>query len=119
MFRTTLRLDPEKPGEGNAIRLLQSEKERTGLPYGSLIAKAINSAYSEQEKESGNLNEAQAMIHEEVTVQLQPIVSLLTELIRSFQYRSDAVVSADTLTETEFDAPNAEELETLYDGFGF
>ena len=125
MFRTTLRLDPEKPGEGNAIRLLQSEKERTGLSYGSLIAKAVNLSYGESCIGSDNplpeewQKEAKDIIREEVTAQLQPIVSLLTELIRSFQYRNDAAIPADNLEETDTDAPNSEELEALYDGFGF
>ena len=125
MFRTTLRLDPEKPGEGNAIRLLQSEKEGTGLSYSSLIAKAVNLSYGESRLGSDIpfpeewQKEARAMIREEVTAQLQPIVSLLTELIRSFQYRNDTAVPAGNLEEADTDAPNSEELEALYDGFGF
>ena len=121
MFRTTLRLDPEKPGEGNAIRLLQSEKEGTGLSYGSLIAKAVNLSYGESCIGSDNplpeewKKDVTTMIQEEVASQLQPIVSLLTELIRSFQYRNDAAVPADNLEETDTDAPNSEELEALYE----
>ena len=125
MFRTTLRLDPEKTGEESAIRLLQSEKERTGLSYGSLIAKAVNLSYGESRISSDNplpeewQKKAKDIIREEVTTQLQPIVSLLTELIRSFQYRNDTAVPAGNLEEADTDAPNSEELEALYGGFGF
>lgn len=125
MFRTTLRLDPEKPGEGNAIRLLQSEKERTGLSYGSLIAKAVNLSYGESNIGSDNplpeewQKEAKDIIREEVTAQLQPVVTLLKEVILSFENRSDTEEPAGNFTETDDDAPNSEKLEALYDGFGF
>lgn len=45
MFRTTLRLDPNKPQERRAAEILRSMRREHGLAYGTMIAPAVIAYY--------------------------------------------------------------------------
>lgn len=42
MFRTTLRLDLDKPASANAVALLRQLHAKRGLSYSALIVPAVN-----------------------------------------------------------------------------
>ena len=45
MFRTTLRLDLDKPASANAVALLRQLHAERGLSYSALIVPAVNAYY--------------------------------------------------------------------------
>ena len=45
IFRTTLRLDPDKPASAQAATLLRRLHQERGLSYSALIIPAVNAYY--------------------------------------------------------------------------
>lgn len=68
MFRTTLRLDLDKPASANAVALLRQLHAERGLSYSALIVPAVNAYYGKSSTDESLRETIRSIVQEELTV---------------------------------------------------
>ena len=67
MFRTTLRLDLDKPASANAVALLRQLHAERGLSYSVLIVPAVNAYYGKPTVDEGLRETIRSIVREELS----------------------------------------------------
>ena len=108
MFRTTLRLDPDKPASRQAAALLCQLHAERGLSYSALIVPAINTYYGKSPTDEGLRETIRSIIREELAVapvQLGDLLQALKTAVPASPFAHD-------------DEPDEDDLDDALDSFG-
>jgi len=111
VFRTTLRLDMEKPAERQTAELLRKQRQEQNQTYSALIASAVNTYYGGQGSDAKSFDENQrdeirAIVREEIAVVPLSVGSLLQLLGQAPQ------------PIPENNEPDDDELDDILESFG-
>ncbi len=111
VFRTTLRLDLDKPAERQAAELLQKQHQEHNETYSALIASAVNAYFGGQSSDMQLFDERQrdeirAIVREEMATAPLSVGSLLQLLGQAPQ------------PIPENNEPDDDELEDILESFG-
>ena len=108
MFRTTLRLDLDKPASANAVALLRQLHAERGLSYSALIVPAVNAYYGKSPTDEGLRETIRSIVREELTVapiQLGDLLQALKTAVPASPFAHD-------------DEPDENDLDDALDSFG-
>lgn len=108
MFRTTLRLDLDKPASANAAALLRQLHAECGLSYSALIVPAVNAYYGKPTADEGLRETILSIVREELTVapiQLGDLLQALKTAVPVSPFAHD-------------DEPDENDLDDALDSFG-
>lgn len=108
IFRTTLRLDPDKPASAQAATLLRRLHEERGLSYSALIIPAVNAYYGKAPADEHLRETIRSIVREELAAAPVPLGPLLQALKTSVPVSSPIQV----------DAPDDDDLDGALDSFG-
>lgn len=111
VFRTTLRLDMDKPAERQAVELLRKQRQEQNETYSALIASAVNAYYGGHGSDAKSFDENQrdeirAVVREEMAAAPLSVGSLLQLLGQAPQPIS------------ENNEPDDDELDDILECFG-
>lgn len=81
MFRTTLRLDLDKPASANAVALLRQLHTERGLSYSALIVPAVNAYYGKSPTDEDLRETLRSIVREELAAAPVQLGDLLKALI--------------------------------------
>lgn len=109
MFRTTLRLDLDKPASAQAASLLHQLHTERGLSYSALIVPAINAYYGKSSTDESLRETIRSIVREELTVTPIQLGDLLKALI---------MVAPPTASSIRSDEPDDDDLDDDLDSFG-
>ena len=101
MFRTTLRLDLDKPASANAVALLRQLHAERGLSYSVLIVPAVNAYYGKPTVDEGLRETIRSIVREELAVapvQLGDLLQALKTAVPASPFAHD-----DELDENDLD----------------
>lgn len=112
MFRTTLRLDLDKPASANAVALLRQLHAERGLSYSALIVPAVNAYYGKPTMDEGLRETIRSIVREELTV--APIQ--LGDLLQVLKTATTAAIPLSPSTQD--DEPDDDDLDDALDSFG-
>jgi hypothetical protein len=112
MFRTTLRLDLDKPASANAVALLRQLHAERGLSYSALIVPAVNAYYGKPTMDEGLRETIRSIVREELTV--APIQ--LGDLLQVLKTATPAAIPLSPSTQD--DEPDDDDLDDALDSFG-
>ena len=107
IFRTTLRLDPDKPASAQAATLLRRLHEERGLSYSALIIPAVNAYYGKAPADEHLRETIRSIVREELAAascSAWPAAASPTSFCRS------SPIQADT--------PDDDDLDGALDSFG-
>lgn len=108
MFRTTLRLDLDKPASRQAAALLRQLHAERGLSYSALIVPAVNAHYGKAATDESLRETIRSIVREElVTAPVQ-----LGDLLQALKTAVPASSSAQD------DEPDDDDLDDDLDSFG-
>lgn len=108
MFRTTLRLDLDKPASANAVALLRQLHAERGLSYSALIVPAVNAYYGKPTVDEGLRKTIRSIVREELAVapvQLGDLLQALKTAVPASPFAHD-------------DEPDENDLDDALDSFG-
>ena len=108
MFRTTLRLDLDKPASANAVALLRQLHAERGLSYSALIVPAVNAYYGKSPTDEGLRETIRSIVREELAVapvQLGDLLQALKTAVPASPFAHD-------------DEPDENDLDDTLDSFG-
>lgn len=108
MFRTTLRLDLDKPASANAVALLRQLHAERGLSYNALIVLAVNAYYGKSPTDEGLRETIRSIVREELAVapvQLGDLLQALKTAVPASPFAHD-------------DDPDENDLDDALDSFG-
>ena len=108
MFRTTLRLDLDKPASANAAALLRQLHAERGLSYSALIVPAVNAYYGKPTADEGLRETILSIVREELAVapvQLGDLLQALKTAVPASPFAHD-------------DEPDENALDDALDSFG-
>ena len=108
IFRTTLRLDLDKPAGAQAASLLRQLHAERGLSYSALIVPAVNAYYDKSPTDEGLRETIRAIVREELAA--APVQ--LGELLQALKAAVPASLSAHD------DEPDDDDLDDALDSFG-
>ena len=80
MFRTTLRLDLDKPASANAVALLRQLHAERGLSYSALIIPAVNAYYGKSPTDESLRETIRSIVQEELAAPSVQLGDLLQTL---------------------------------------
>ena len=106
IFRTTLRLDPDKPASAQAATLLRRLHQERGLSYSALIIPAVNAYYGKAPADESLRETIRSIVREELaaaSISLGP-------LLQALQAPASAPLQEDT--------PDDDDLDDALDSFG-
>ncbi len=111
IFRTTLRLDLDKPAERQAAELLRKQRHEKHQTYSALIASAVNAYFGNQSSDTPLFDENQrdeirAIVREEMTAAPLSVSSLIQLLGEAPQ------------PIPENNEPDDDELDDILESFG-
>ena len=107
MFRTTLRLDLDKPASRQAAALLRQLHAERGLSYSALIVPAVNAHYGKAATDESLRETIRSIVREElVTAPVQ-----LGDLLQALKTAVPASPS------TQDDEPDDDDLDDALDSF--
>ena len=107
MFRTTLRLDLDKPASAQAASLLRQLHAERGLSYSALIVPAVNAHYGKAATDESLRETIRSIVREElVTAPVQ-----LGDLLQALKTAVPASSSAQD------DEPDDDDLDDALDSF--
>lgn len=107
-FRTTLRLDLDKPASAQAASLLRQLHAERGVSYGALIVPAINAYYGKSPTDESLQETIRSIVREElVTAPVQ-----LGDLLQALKTAVPASPS------TQDDEPDDDDLDDALESFG-
>lgn len=109
MFRTTLRLDLDKPASANAVALLRQLHAERGLSYSAMIVPAVNAYYGEAPADEGLRETIRSIVREELAAPSVQLGDLLKALI---------MVAPPTASSIRSDEPDDDDLDDDLDSFG-
>ncbi len=112
MFRTTLRLDLDKPTSTQAAALLHQLHAERGLSYSALIVPAVNAYYGKLTADEGLRETIRSIVREELTV--APIQ--LGDLLQVLKTATPAAIPLSPSTQD--DEPDDDDLDDALDSFG-
>ena len=108
IFRTTLRLDLDKPAGAQAASLLRQLHAERGLSYSALIVPAVNAYYGKASADESLRETIRSIVREElVTAPVQ-----LGDLLQALKTAVPASPS------TQDDEPDDDDLDDALDSFG-
>lgn len=108
MFRTTLRLDLDKPASANAVALLRQLHAERGLSYSALIVPAINAYYGKSSTDESLRETIRSIVRKELAVapvQLGDLLQALKTAVPASPFAHD-------------DEPDENDLDDALDSFG-
>ena len=108
MFRTTLRLDLDKPASANAVALLRQLHAERGLSYSALIVPAVNAYYGKSPTDEDLRETIRSIVREELAtapVQLGDLLQALKTAVPASPFAHD-------------DEPDENDLDDALDSFG-
>lgn len=108
MFRTTLRLDLDKPASANAVAPLRQLHAERGLSYSALIVPAVNAYYGKPTVDEGLRETIRSIVREELAVapvQLGDLLQALKTAVPASLFAHD-------------DEPDENDLDDALDSFG-
>jgi len=113
VFRTTLRLDMDKPVEKQAAELLRKQHQQQNETYSVLIASAVNAYYGDRNSDTRSFDENQrdeirAIVREEMAAAPLSVGGLLQLLGQAPQ--------TDPIPENN--EPDNDELDDILESFG-
>ena len=108
MFRTTLRLDLDKPASAQAASLLRQLHAERGLSYSALIVPAVNAYYGKPAADEGLRETIRSIVREELAA--APVQ--LGDLLQALKTAVPASPSAHD------DEPDEDDLDDALDSFG-
>lgn len=111
MFRTTLRLDLDKPASANAVALLRQLHAERGLSYSALIVPAVNAYYGKPTVDEGLRETIRSIVREELAAPSVQLGDLLKALIM--------VAPPTASSSIRSDEPDDDDLDDALDSFGF
>ena len=110
MFRTTLRLDLDKPASANAVALLRQLHAERGLSYSALIVPAVNAYYGKSTADEGLRETIRSIVREELAAPSVQLGDLLKALIM--------VAPPTASSSIRSDEPDDDDLDDALDSFG-
>ena len=110
MFRTTLRLDVDKPASAQAASLLRQLHAERGLSYSALIVPAVNAYYGKPAADEGLRETIRSIVREELAAAPVQLGDLLQVLNR--------VVPPTASSSIRSDEPDDDDLNDALDIFG-
>ena len=110
MFRTTLRLDVDKPASAQAASLLRQLHAERGLSYSALIVPAVNAYYGKPAADEGLRETIRSIVREELAAAPVQLGDLLQVLNR--------VVPPIASSSIRSDEPDDDDLNDALDSFG-
>lgn len=110
MFRTTLRLDVDKPASAQAASLLRQLHAERGLSYSALIVPAVNAYYGKPAADEGLRETIRSIVREELAAAPVQLGDLLQVLNR--------VVPPTASSSIRSDEPDDDDLNDALDSFG-
>ena len=110
MFRTTLRLDLDKPASAQAASLLRQLHAERGLSYSALIVPAVNAYYGKPAADEGLRKTIRSIVREELAAAPVQLGDLLQVLNR--------VVPPTASSSIRSDEPDDDDLNDALDSFG-
>ena len=108
MFRTTLRLDLDKPASAQAASLLHQLHTERGLSYSALIVPAVNAYYGKSLTDEDLRETIRSIVREELATAPVQLVDLLQAL------KTDVPASPSA----HADEPDEDDLDDALDSFG-
>ena len=112
MFRTTLRLDPDKPASRQAAALLCQLHAERGVSYSALIVPAINAYYGKSPTDESLQETIRSIVREELATAPVQLGDLLQALKTAIPVDHPASPSAHD------DEPDDDDLDDALDSFG-
>lgn len=112
MFRTTLRLDLDKPASANAVALLRQLHAERGLSYSALIVPAVNAYYGKPTVDEGLRETIRSIVREELAA---PSVQL-GDLLQTLKTATPAAIPLSPSTQD--DEPDDDDFDDALDSFG-
>ena len=106
IFRTTLRLDPDKPASAQAATLLRHLHEERGISYSALIIPAVNAYYGKAPADEHLRETIRSIVREELVAASVP----LGPLLQALKAPASAPIQEDT--------PDDDDLDGALDSFG-
>ena len=110
MFRTTLRLDLDKPASRQAAALLRQLHAERGLSYNALIVPAVNAYYGKATADESLRETIRSIVREELATAPVQLGDLLQVLNR--------VVPPTASSSIRSDEPDDDDLDDALDSFG-
>ena len=107
-FRTTLRLDLDKPASAQAAALLRQLHAERGVSYSALIIPAINAYYGKAAADESLRETIRSIVREELAT--APVQ--LVDLLQALKTEVPASPSAHA------DEPDEDDLDDALDSFG-
>lgn len=112
MFRTTLRLDLDKPTSTQAAALLHQLHAERSLSYSALIVPAINAYYGKSSTDESLRETIRSIVREELATAPVQLVDLLQALKTAVPVEHPASPSVHD------DEPDENDLDDALDSFG-
>lgn len=110
VFRTTLRLDLDKPASAQAASLLHQLHTERGLSYSALIVPAINAYYGKSSTDESLRETIRSIVREELAAPSVQLGDLLKALIK--------VAPPTASSSIRSDEPDDDDLDNALDSFG-
>ena len=110
MFRTTLRLDLDKPASAQAASLLRQLHAERGLSYSALIGPAVNAYYGKSPTDKDLRETIRSIVREELATAPVQLGDLLQTL--------NIVTSSTAPSPIRSDEPDDDDLDDALDSFG-
>lgn len=110
IFRTTLRLDLDKPASAQAAALLRQLHVERGLSYSALIVPAINAYYGKPAADEGLRETIRAIVRDELAVTPVQLGDLLKAL--------NMIAPPTAPSPIRSDEPDDDDLDDALDSFG-
>lgn len=110
VFRTTLRLDLDKPASAQAASLLHQLHTECGLSYSALIVPAVNAYYGKPTVDEGLRETIRSIVREELAAPSVRLGDLLQTL--------NIVTSSTAPSPIRSDEPDDGDLDDALDSFG-
>ena len=85
IFRTTLRLDTDKPASAQAAALLRRLHEERGLSYSALIIPAVNTYYGKAPADEHLRETIRSIVREELAAAFQQYAQVLENIEEQFE----------------------------------
>ena len=108
IFRTTLRLDLDKPAGAQAASLLRQLHAERGLSYSALIVPAVNAYYGKATADESLRETIRSIVREELATAPVQLVDLLQAL------KTDVPASPSV----HDDEPDEDDIDDALDSFG-
>ena len=112
IFRTTLRLDLDKPAGAQAASLLRQLHAERGLSYSALIVPAVNAYYGKPTVDEGLRETIRSIVREELATAPVQLGNLLQAL------KTDVPTEIPVSLPIENSEPDDDDLNDALDSFG-